>query len=110
MKLPYRYRGVTLLALLVVVLPWATWRFALYDTFAAWCDCRRLMRELKVTTPRNHGLQSFDGVCTDAPELIFSEDCSIRCGDMLSDGVCRSLVTNLRSPIGGTALRFMLCV
>ena len=30
------------------------------------------MRELKVTTPRNHGLQSFDGVCTDAPELIFS--------------------------------------
>ena len=72
MKLPYRYRGVTLLALLVVVLPWATWRFALYDTFAAWCDCRRLMRELKVTTPRNHGLQSFDGVCTDAPELIFS--------------------------------------
>ena len=85
MKLPYRYRGVTLLALLVVVLPWATWRFALYDTFAAWCDCRRLMRELKVTPPRNLGLQSFDGVC-------------------------RSLVTNLRSPIGGTALRFMLCV
>ena len=33
MTLPYRYRGVVLLSLIVLVLPWAAWRFALRDTF-----------------------------------------------------------------------------
>ena len=42
MTLPYRYRGVVLLSLIVLVLPWAAWRFALRDTFGAWRDCRRL--------------------------------------------------------------------
>ena len=46
MKLPYAYRGLMMLGVLFVVLPWATWRFALRDTVAAWRDCRRLSREL----------------------------------------------------------------
>ena len=46
MNMPYRYRGLGLLALLVVALPWMAWRFALHDTFAAWRECRRLERRL----------------------------------------------------------------
>ena len=49
MILPYRYRGVVLLSLIVLVLPWAAWRFALRDTFGAWRDCRRLSAQLAVT-------------------------------------------------------------
>lgn len=46
MKLTYRYRGLGLLALLFVVLPWAGWRFALHDTCAAWRECRHLESRL----------------------------------------------------------------
>ena len=46
MKLPYEYRGMCLLALLFVVLPWAGWRFALHDTYAAWRECRHLESRL----------------------------------------------------------------
>ena len=49
MTLPYRYRGVVLLSLIVLVLPWAAWRFALRDTFGAWRDCRRLSAQLAAT-------------------------------------------------------------
>lgn len=49
MTLPYRYRGVVLLSLIVLVLPWAAWRFALRDTFGAWRDCRRLSAQLSAT-------------------------------------------------------------
>lgn len=44
MTLPYRYRGVVLLSLIVLVLPWAAWRFALRDTFGAWRDCQAALR------------------------------------------------------------------
>ena len=36
MTLPYKYRGIVLLAGLAVVLPWMAWHFALHDTFTAW--------------------------------------------------------------------------
>lgn len=51
MKLPYQYRGVVLLALLTVVLPWGVWRFALRDTFGVWRDCRRLSARLEHLAP-----------------------------------------------------------
>ena len=61
MNLPYRYRGLGLLALLVLALPWAAWRFALSDTFGAWRECGRLERRLDALAPT-----------TPAPELILS--------------------------------------
>lgn len=51
MTLPYRYRGIALLAALIVVLPWAAWRFALRDTCTAWRDCRRLAARLETFAP-----------------------------------------------------------
>ena len=51
MNLPYRYRGLGLLALLVLALPWAAWRFALSDTFGAWRECGRLERRLDALAP-----------------------------------------------------------
>jgi len=47
MTLPYKYRGIVLLAGLAVVLPWMAWHFALHDTFTAWSDCRRLAARLE---------------------------------------------------------------
>ena len=55
MNAPYGYRGVTLLALLVVALPWAAWRFALHDTLAAWRECGRLERRLEALAPATGG-------------------------------------------------------
>lgn len=55
MTLPYKYRGVLLLTLLVLVLPWAAWRFALRDTFDAWRDCRRLSAQLASMMPAAEG-------------------------------------------------------
>lgn len=51
MTLPYKYRGIVLLAALVVVLPWMAWHFALYDTFTAWRDCGRLAARLETLAP-----------------------------------------------------------
>lgn len=51
MSVPYKYRGVLLLALLVVVLPFAAWRFALRDTLGVWRDCRRLTARLETLAP-----------------------------------------------------------
>lgn len=51
MKLAYKYRGVVLLALLAVVLPWACWRFALRGTLGAWRDCGRLASRLEAMAP-----------------------------------------------------------
>ena len=42
MNLPYRYRGLSLVGLLALLLPWAAWHFALSDTFGAWRECGRL--------------------------------------------------------------------
>ena len=47
MTLPYKYRGIVLLAGLAVALPWMAWHFALHDTFTAWSDCRRLAAQLE---------------------------------------------------------------
>ncbi|WP_295940249.1 hypothetical protein [uncultured Alistipes sp.] len=58
MKLPYKYRGVLLLALLVILLPWAAWRFALRDTVGAWRDCRRLGVQLAAAPPQVQEQQS----------------------------------------------------
>ena len=47
MNVPYKYRGATLLALLLLVLPGAAWRLALHDTLTAWRECRQLERRLE---------------------------------------------------------------
>lgn len=51
MTLPYKYRGIVMLSLLAVVLPWAAWRFALRDTLGAWRDCVRLSARLETLAP-----------------------------------------------------------
>lgn len=51
MNLPYKYRGLLLLALLAVVLPGAAWHFALRDTLGMWCDCRKLTARLEALAP-----------------------------------------------------------
>ena len=72
MNLPYRYRGLGLLALLVVALPWAAWRFALSDTFGAWRECGRLERRLDALAPTTPATGASDGTAVGAPELILS--------------------------------------
>ncbi len=47
MKIAHKYRGLVWLALLFVLLPFATWRYALRDTVRAVFDCRRLSREVR---------------------------------------------------------------
>ena len=69
MNLPYRYRGLGLLALLVVALPWMAWRFALSDTFVAWRECRRLERRLEALAPTARPLRPS---AVEVPELILS--------------------------------------
>ena len=51
MNLPYRYRGLGLVGLLALLLPWAAWHFALSDTFGAWRECGRLERRLDALAP-----------------------------------------------------------
>ena len=51
MTLPYKYRGIVLLAGLAVVLPWAAWHFALRDTCTAWRDCRHMGARLETLAP-----------------------------------------------------------
>lgn len=71
MKLTYRYRGLGLLALLFVVLPWAGWHFALHDTYAAWRECRHLESRLDALGP----IPAADAAVPRAaamPELILS--------------------------------------
>lgn len=51
MNLPYKYRGFLQLALLVLFLPWAAWRFALGDTFRMWRDCRQLAARFETLAP-----------------------------------------------------------
>lgn len=72
MNLPYRYRGLGLLALLVVALPWMAWRFALHDTFAAWRECRRLERRLEALAPAAPTARPLRPSAGAAPELILS--------------------------------------
>ena len=53
MNLPYRYRGLGLVGLLALLLPWAAWHFALSDTFGAWRECGRLNGGW-MRSPRRH--------------------------------------------------------
>lgn len=71
MKLPYKYRGAVLLALLAVVLPLAAWRFALRDTFGAWRDCRRLSAQL-AAVPAAETIPQPDAAVAGGPELVRS--------------------------------------
>lgn len=71
MTLPYKYRGLAVLALLIIVLPWTAWRFALRDTFGAWRGCRRLTTQLAAMTPAvQPGKPSVRA--TQGPELVLS--------------------------------------
>lgn len=71
MTLPYKYRGALLLTLLVLVLPWTAWRFALRDTFDAWRDCRRITAQLASMTPAAEGGKPSADVAQGA-ELVLS--------------------------------------
>lgn len=51
MNVPYKYRGAGLLVLLLLLLPWISWRYALRDTFSAWRDCRRLRSQMQQEVP-----------------------------------------------------------
>lgn len=49
MKVPYKYRGAGFLVLMLLLLPWVSWQYALRDTFVAWRDCRRLRYQVRQT-------------------------------------------------------------
>lgn len=69
MNIPYRYRGLGALTLLLVVLPWAAWRFALHDTYDTWRECRRLERRYGTLGPI---APETTPPAAQAPELILS--------------------------------------
>lgn len=48
-RIPYIYRGICYLFLLLIALPWAAWHYALGDTVRAWYDCRQLQAQSKQT-------------------------------------------------------------
>lgn len=68
MKVPYRYRGLGLLALLFLLLPAAAWRFTLRESFTAWRDCRNLTERLEAPAVGGPALQA----SVDGRELIRS--------------------------------------
>ena len=72
MNLPYRYRGLGLVGLLALLLPWAAWHFALSDTFGAWRECGRLERRLDALAPTTPATGATVPAAVEAPELILS--------------------------------------
>ena len=72
MNLPYRYRGLSLVGLLALLLPWAAWHFALSDTFGAWRECGRLERRLDALAPTTPATGATVPAAVEAPELILS--------------------------------------
>ena len=82
MNLPYRYRGLSLVGLLALLLPWAAWHFALSDTFGAWRECGRLERRLDALAPTTPATGATVPAAVEAPELILSG------GLRRSNGVC----------------------
>lgn len=72
MKVPYQYRGIMLLVLFIVVLPWVVWHFALHNTFITWRDCRYLARKLEVAESLPSKYQKPIKDYTNIPELILS--------------------------------------
>lgn len=71
MTLPYKYRGLAVLALLIIVLPWTAWHFALRDTFGAWRDCRRLSAQFAAMTPAAQTGEP-SALAAQGPELVLS--------------------------------------
>lgn len=63
MNVPYKYRGAGLLVLLLLLLPWVSWQYALRDTFGAWRDCRRLRNQMQqiVQTGRESAASPISG-------------------------------------------------
>ncbi len=72
MNLPYRYRGLSLVGLLALLLPWAAWHFALSDTFGAWRECGRLERRVDALAPTTPATGATVPAAVEAPELILS--------------------------------------
>lgn len=72
MKIPYRYRGLVRLVVLLVVLPGAAWLSALRESCAVWRDCRRLDRALAATDFRAAGAEQAEPFSAACPELILS--------------------------------------
>ena len=88
MNLPYRYRGLGLVGLLALLLPWAAWHFALSDTFGAWRECGRLERRLDALAPTTPATGAAVPAAVEAPELILS-GCSTLCGASLPPACAR---------------------
>jgi len=72
MSVPYNYRGLGLLALMALLLPWAAWRFALSGTFGTWRECRRLERRLDALVPTTPATGVAVPSAVELPELILS--------------------------------------
>ena len=72
MNLPYRYRGLGLVGLLALLLPWAAWHFALSDTFGAGRECGRLERRVDALAPTTPATGATVPAAVEAPELILS--------------------------------------
>lgn len=69
MNVSYKYLGVLLLGLLIVVLPLVAWHYALHDTLQAWLKCRRISAQLEQMGPAT---QTNRPVRTSDRELILS--------------------------------------
>ena len=72
MNLPYRYRGLSLVGLLALLLPWAAWHFALSDTFGAWRECGRLERRLDALAPTTPATGATVPAAVEAPQQILT--------------------------------------
>lgn len=71
MKIPYRYRGLVLLVLLVL-LPVVVWRFALRESVSTWRDVRSLSQELASTISSTSGRDLFETSFLATSEMILS--------------------------------------
>lgn len=69
MTVAYKYRGVAMLTLLVVVMPLVVWHYALRDTAVAWFECRRLAAQIEQVPETENTTMP---VGTEAAEMIFS--------------------------------------
>lgn len=69
MNVPYKYRGILLLGVLLCLLPFAVWRYALQETLQAWLECRRISEKLEQTAS---AVKAPSLVRTSARELILS--------------------------------------
>lgn len=89
MSIPYKYRGILQLSLLVVALPWCAWRFALRGTFGTWRDCRRLAVRLETLAP-----------VTPHPAAVGTEDRELILSGGLLDSVRRAALLQAVQVVG----------